>query len=119
MEQNRLSERIKSLRKEKGVSQTIMAKEVGVSYSQYSRYEARDAQPPAETLKRIADYLDTSVDFLLYGDTNQKAQETLKDTELIKHFKEVEALPENEKYTVLKFLGAYLRDFKAKQAYAS
>jgi len=27
-------------------------------------------------------------------------------------------LPEDEQSTVLKFLGAYLRDFRAKQAYA-
>jgi len=31
----------------------------------------------------------------------------------------VEELPEEDLNTVIKFVGAYLRDFKAKQAYAS
>ncbi|MBK6550414.1 MAG: hypothetical protein IPG11_08375 [Flavobacteriales bacterium] len=36
----------------------------------------------------------------------------------LKQFKQIEQLPDEEQHTVLKFLGAYLRDFRAKQAYA-
>ncbi len=118
MSQKTLKDRLKDLRKEKGVSQTVMAKDIGISYSQYSRYEARGNQPPAETLGTIADYLGTTIDFLLYGDNSEKAQLSLKNAHLIKQFQEIEALPEEEQNTVIKFLGAYVRDFKAKQAYS-
>jgi DNA phosphorothioation-dependent restriction protein DptG len=116
MNQETLKDRIKLLRKQKGVSQTILAKEIEVSYSQYSRYEARGVQPPAETLKRIAEYLETTVDYLLYG--NEKAQESLTNSELIKQFKEIEKLPDSEKNVVIKFLNAYIRDYKTQQSYS-
>ena len=118
MNHNKLSDRLKQLRKEKNISQTEMAKEIGVSYSQYSRYEARDAQPPAEVLNRIADSLGTTVDFLLNGNNDQKAQATLKDSELIRQFKELETLPEQEKNTITKVISALIRDYKTRQSYA-
>jgi len=59
------------------------------------------------------------VDFLINGQSEEKAKATLKNAELLKQFKQVEDLPEEDRLTVIKFLGAYLRDFKAKQAYAS
>lgn len=67
---------------------------------------------------KIADLFGTSVDFLINGKEGEKAMATLKNAELLKQFKQVEQLPEDEQNTVLKFLGAYLRDFRAKQAYA-
>ncbi len=49
-----LGERIVILRKEKKLSQTELAKKVGVSYTQIGRYEIKGSQPPAEILKKIA-----------------------------------------------------------------
>jgi transcriptional regulator with XRE-family HTH domain len=113
-----LGNRIQQLRKEKGLSQTDLAKLIGVSYAQLSRYEIKGAQPPAEVLNKLADALDTSVDFLINGNTTEKAQSTLKDAELLKQFKEVDQLPEDDKKTILKVIAAYIRDFKTRQAYA-
>jgi len=36
---------------------------------------------------------------------------------LLKQFKEIDQLPEEEKKTILKVISAYIRDFKTKQAY--
>lgn len=118
MTQIKLSDRIKQLRKVKGISQTEMAHDIGISYSQYSRYEVRDAQPPAEVLNRIADCLNTTVDFLLNGNNDQKAQATLKDSELIRQFQELETLPEQEKSSITKVISALIRDYKTRQSYA-
>lgn len=57
-------------------------------------------------------------DFLINGNTTEKAQNTLKDADLIRQFKEIESLPDNEKSTILKVVSAYICDFKAKQVYA-
>lgn len=116
---NTLGSRIQELRKSLGYSQVELGQRIGVSKSQVNRYENKGIQPPADILSKIADLFGTSVDFLINGQSEEKAKATLKNAELLKQFKQVEDLPEEDRLTVIKFLGAYLRDFKAKQAYAS
>jgi len=58
------------------------------------------------------------VDFLISGDTDEKASATLKDAELLKQFKEIDQMPENEKSTIIKVVSAYIRDYRTRQAYA-
>lgn len=74
-------------------------------------------QPPANTLNKLADILNTSVDFLINGNTDEKAKATLQNNALLQQFKDVEKLPERERSVILEIIGAYLRDFKTKQAY--
>jgi transcriptional regulator with XRE-family HTH domain len=114
-----LGTRIQELRKQNGYSQVELGQKVGVSKSQVNRYENKEVQPPADILNKMADLFGTSVDYLINGQSEEKAKATLKNAELLKHFKQVEELPDDEQLTVIKFVGAYLRDFKAKQAYAS
>jgi hypothetical protein len=52
-------------------------------------------------------------------DKNEKAKASLKNSELLQRFKEVDTLPEEEQTTIIKVISAYVRDFRAKQAYAS
>jgi transcriptional regulator with XRE-family HTH domain len=115
---NKLGKRIVELRKEKGMSQSDLAAKVNLSYAQIGRYETKGVQPPAEILKKMADALDTSVDFIINGTTNEKAKASLKDAELIRYFMDIEGLPDSEKNTLIKLIGAYIRDFKARQAYS-
>lgn len=115
---NTLGKRIQQLRKDKNLSQTELAKKIGVSYAQLSRYEIKDSQPPAEVLKKIADALDTSLDYLINGNKDDKAKASLKDAEVIRCFKEIDSLPESEKAPLIKIISGYIRDFKTKQTYA-
>lgn len=114
---NKLGKRIIELRKEKGMSQSDLAAKVNLSYAQIGRYETKGVQPPAEILKKMADALDTTVDFIINGTNDEKAKASLKDAELIRYFKDIEVLPDSEKNTLVKLIGAYIRDFKARQAY--
>jgi len=68
-------------------------------------------------LKKIADALDTTVDFLINGNNEDKA--SLVDTEVIRNFKEVGTLPQVDKTALLSVIGGFIRDVKTKQAYAS
>lgn len=72
----------------------------------------------AKVLKALADVFGTTIDFLVMGDTDSKAQQSLNDAELINQFKKVSALPTEEKTLVLKMITAYIRDFNTQQAYA-
>ena len=83
-----------------------------------ARYETKGVQPPADILNKLADVLGTSVDYLINGNTGEKAQATLKQNDLLQKFKEVEALPAREQSVLLKIISAFIRDFRAKQAYS-
>jgi transcriptional regulator with XRE-family HTH domain len=115
----KLADRIILLRKQAGLTQVDLANKIGVSKSQYIRYETKDVQPPANIMNKLADALGTSVDYLISGDKSEKAKASLKNSELIQRFKEVDSLPEDEQGVLIKIISAYVRDFKAKQAYAS
>ncbi len=113
-----LGYRIQELRKKKGLSQTELANAVGVSYAQISRYENKGSQPPAEILNNLSNILDTSVDYIINGNSSEKAKATLIDAKVLSYFKEVESLPDEEKSTVLKVIGAIVAQYKTKQAYS-
>jgi transcriptional regulator with XRE-family HTH domain len=113
-----LSSRIQQLRKQLGISQQELAARVQASKSMINRYETKNVQPPADILNRIADVLNTSVDFLINGDSEEKAKATLKNSELLNTLKEIDVMPENEQNMLLHYVNAYIRDFKARKAYA-
>ena len=56
---------LKSLRKDKGVTQQEIACELNVDRSTYAKYETAKSQPNFDTLVKIADYFDVSTDYLL------------------------------------------------------
>ena len=113
-----LGSRIQKLRKLADLTQLGLAKEIGISHTQMARYETKNMQPPANILKKLADTFDVSIDYLVSGNKSDRAEQTLKDAELIKYFKQLDKLPNDEKNTVLKVVGALIRDFNTKQAYA-
>jgi transcriptional regulator with XRE-family HTH domain len=61
-----LSTRLISLRKEKGLTQQQMADAIGIHVNSLKKYEAGQAQPSLDALKKIALALHVSTDFLLF-----------------------------------------------------
>ena len=59
------AERLLELRKEKGISQAVLAKNLDVSYAVVCYWETDRSEPTAPNLVNIADYFDVSVDYLL------------------------------------------------------
>ena len=112
-----LGNRIQELRKLNKLSQTELANKINLSKSQIIRYETKGVQPPADILNKLADLLNTSIDYLINGDTTEKAISSLKDAELLKQFKEIDSMPDEDKKTIIKVVSAYIRDFKTRQAY--
>ena len=56
---------LRDLRKEKGISQETLARDLGVSKSTIGLYETGDTLPDARTLYDLAVYFDVSADYLL------------------------------------------------------
>lgn len=59
------AERLLELRKEKGVSQAKLAKELSVSYAVVCYWETDRSEPTAPNLVKLADYFNVSIDYLL------------------------------------------------------
>ena len=100
--------RLKQLRTQRSLSQTELAKQVGVHYNHIGRYERGQSKPTAQTLTKLAEALGVSTDFLMEGNTNDAAKATFQDRELLMQFKQVEQLSEQDKHLVKEFLSAFL-----------
>lgn len=59
------SERLRALREKRGLSQAEASRRLGIVRTTYSNYEAGNRQPDNETLKKIAEFFEVSVDYLL------------------------------------------------------
>lgn len=64
----KLSERLKSLRKERKVKQEEVAKFLDCSLRQYQRMEYGEVNVPSLTLAALADYFGVTTDYLLGRD---------------------------------------------------
>lgn len=109
-----VGQQIQELRKKHGLSQTALAEKIGVSITQLQRYENKGVQPPADMLKKIADTFNTSIDFLVYGNTEQKAEASIKDNELLAQFKAVEELDTKDKSTIKDIIDAFIKRSRLK-----
>lgn len=58
--------RIKSLREDKDLTQTDLSKYLHISQVAYSYYELDKRSIPLELLSKLADFYNTSVDYLMY-----------------------------------------------------
>jgi len=106
--QNTFAERLRALRKKRGISQAELAEQTQVHFTQISRYERGETNPNAETVSKIAKALDTTVDYLMNGTTDDLAESAGLEKEIIARFKLVQNLPAEEKKTVLSLLDAYI-----------
>lgn len=60
-----LKDRLKELRNKKGMSQRELANFLQLSPSAIAMYETGQREPDSETLKKIADFFNVSIDYLL------------------------------------------------------
>ncbi|WMJ75303.1 helix-turn-helix transcriptional regulator [Cytophagaceae bacterium ABcell3] len=109
-----LGEKIKLTRSKKKLSQQELSEKAGIHQKNISKYEKDLVIPSAVVLKNIADALEVTTDYLLGSEETN----TIKDTALLKQFKEVDTMPDEDKNTLMKVINAYIRDFKTKSAYS-
>ena len=62
--------RLKDLRTSRGVSQVKLAMDLNVNQNSISRYESGLREPDYNTLIKITDYFNVSIDYLLYRTEN-------------------------------------------------
>ena len=64
--------RLRELREDNDIYQKDIAKYLNVDQSNYSKYELEKINIPIETLKKLADYYNTSIDYILYRTDERK-----------------------------------------------
>ncbi len=62
---------LKSLREDKGLSMKELARVLNIPYTTYVGYEKGQREPSSDFLIKIADYYDTTTDYLLGATTNK------------------------------------------------
>ena len=73
--------RLRELRKEKNITMKELGNIVGVTESAISQYELGKREPSNETLFKLADFFDVSVDYLL-GREEEEQKKPIPEDEL-------------------------------------
>lgn len=107
--------RLRTCREAKSLSQQDVAAKLKTSYTVIGKYERDEMIPSVEVAKKLAKLLDTTVGYLL-GETEEV--NILKDPSMLKRLNEISLLPDEEKKSILLTVDAFLRDAKARKAYA-
>ncbi len=75
-----IGKRLRALREGKGRKQADIAKVLGVSRTTYTQYETEKSEPDLETVKNLAEYFETTTDYLLgKSDTSTPLDFNIKD----------------------------------------
>jgi len=73
---------LKKLREDASVSQKALADAIGVSQQSVNKYENHNIEPDIETLIRIADFFETSVDYVIGHSSVRRRIEEVREVEL-------------------------------------
>jgi transcriptional regulator with XRE-family HTH domain len=103
-------EKMTFLRKQLKMSQDELAKKVGTSAPIIGRYEREEIKPSIDVAVRIADGLDVSLDYL-FGKTDN----VLIDKKNLSRLKNLESLPQEDKFCIYYAIDALIKAAKLKQ----
>ena len=71
---NQVGNHIKKLRQSKGITQEELAEHLNVTRQAVSNWETNKTQPDIETLTKLAEYFEVSVEEIIYGEKQSKAE---------------------------------------------
>ena len=110
--------RLTAAREVKNLTKQKLGEVVDVHHSQIGRYEKGEASPAAEVLKKMANALDVSTDYLMNGTTADLAAENIQDKTLINQFNRITELSTENKTVVSKLIDAFLFQQEMRQKLA-
>ena len=105
-----IAQRLVSLRKQKGLTQQVLANSIGLHITQIKRYEAGSSQPSLEALKKIAQTFRVTTDSLIF-----ELDELEPDEDLRLQFKAVSNMPEEERQIVKQLLEGMIIKYEAER----
>jgi|SRR5690554_6909663 transcriptional regulator with XRE-family HTH domain len=109
----KIGDKITQLRKQKGWSQTELAKQISASREAIGKYERNEALPSVETAKKIANAFGVTLDFLVDDATTPSL-----DKETVKRINDIQEMDSTTKTILFNVIDTYIQHFKTKQAFA-
>lgn len=103
-------QRLTALRKERGLTQKVLAEQVGVHITQIQRYENGSIQPTLDVLRRLAVALSVSADVLVF-DRDERGP----DEEFRLQFEAVSQLPAEDRQAIRRLLEGMIVKNRAQQ----
>jgi transcriptional regulator with XRE-family HTH domain len=104
-----VGEKIKQLRKDKGLQQKTVATDVGLDQSNYNKVENGKREPSVEVLQKLSVILGVTVDELLNAeDKKQPTPVTVEDKTVSEKIRLVEQLEDEDKNVIYKMLDTML-----------
>ncbi|WP_302360986.1 helix-turn-helix domain-containing protein [uncultured Megasphaera sp.] len=100
---------LKELRIEKGMSQTEVAREIGVSRQTYNFYENGKRDPDTAMVKTLADFFGVTADYLL-GRNEKRKEDPSASADILEITALYEKLPKDKKELVLAMARAMVKD---------
>ena len=108
------SKRFIQLRKERHLTQQQMADTVGIHITQVKRYEAGQAQPSVELLKKIATAFNVTTDWLIFSEGERELP-----NELQLKFEAVSQMSEDDQQTIQSIIDGMILKHTASQLTAT
>ena len=99
-----IGRRLAQLRQQRRWTLKEMAAKIEVSFSMYTKYEHGHNPPPLDILLKLAELLQTNVEFLLTGARTEGRP--LHNTRLLERLQAIEALPAEDLEAVITVLDA-------------
>lgn len=99
-----LGQRIQRLRREKGWTQRELEQRAGIENRNLTRYESDKVRPRVESLTKIAEALEVSVDEL----TSNEPDTQFQDKELLNQFLAIEKMDEQDRFAIKRILQAMI-----------
>ena len=111
---NGFGDRLASLRKSAGITQTALAEEIGIPQRMMAYYESPIAYPPSNLLPIFAKALDVSVEALL-GVETAKRRSKATDTRMQRRLLQIDKLEVSEKRQILQLIDAFIERGELKR----
>ena len=103
-----LGDKIKQLRKKRGLSQTELAEKIGIASAHLSRLETGKFQPSIDVLKKLSETLQVSADYLLSAQELPSLELKLEDQSLAERIRLLNSLDGKDKETIIHLIDAIL-----------
>lgn len=103
---------LKLLRNKYNISQQKLGNAIGTSQQSINKYENHNIEPDINTLMLLADYFNTSIDYIVgYTDIEHKiepVQDALLNDEEYKHIKKFRQLSQKQKESIDGVINNYI-----------
>lgn len=111
------SEKLKKLRRDKGWSQDEFGEKIGIHGRHVGKYETSKALPNADTLLKIADVFEVSIDYLLRDEDDFYLASTKKfpDQRLLTQLALINSLPQEDKNVIASLIDAFVKRQQIQQ----